>query len=170
MKSFHSRFDDKPKKDDESQSKPGKYTPKTIKELEQQVSDMKLVDRCAAKLGLRLIGCHSDKTVEIYTDIYRGENNPCFLLKVWSDSWFRLNTHIYIDKITPNFKQRFYKIYMIGADNLFSVYPFEGKGEHRDKMGVEFGMEIFKAGFNAKVLKKVVETFEKILEETKPLL
>ncbi|MBP7088788.1 MAG: hypothetical protein KBB01_05780 [Candidatus Omnitrophica bacterium] len=138
-----------------------------LKNTTDQQKNIKLLENCSKKLKLELKNFTSDNNLELYFDIYRDDQDICYIYKGWEDSGFRIGELIEFNKYTPDFKERFYEIFKICSDRLITI-GVEKQEEETSSLFLEIG--IYKSGFNAKVLKEAIQNLEDALIEIQPSL
>lgn len=138
--------------------------PKMIKNKAIQKKDIKLLIKCAEKLGLRLENFRTEDRLELYWDVLQDDKALCYLSKGWGDSGFRLGEYIDVDYPIADFKNDFYEIFKICSSNFVSVYLKEGEGCVK---GIGFEACIYQEGFNKKVFAQVLENFTDVLNKAR---
>ncbi|MBL7070542.1 MAG: hypothetical protein ISS26_00005 [Candidatus Omnitrophica bacterium] len=90
------------------------------------------------------------------------------LYKNWDDDVFIFGDSITIDRRSRNFKQRFYRIHDICASHYLSIlFP---PAPIWPKLDIFLQTCVDEAGFNEKVLEKVLQRFTKTRDKAWPLL
>ncbi len=136
------------------------------RELAQR-KNIKLVKRCLKEAGLNTKGFKSNDKLELYFNIYKGNKNICYIYKGWQDPGFRIGDFIKIDKSTPEFKEKFYKVFRICSSSLVNI----GVSESSDKfVGMSLEIGIYSDGFNTNVLKKATQTLVRALRDINKIL
>ena len=141
-----------------------------IASLEQKLSqrkNMKLVKDCAKKLALELKGFKTDKDLELYYDMYKSGKELCYIYKGWKDSGFRIGDWLIMNKSSSNFKDNFYEVFRICSKNLISMCI---TGQEDNNITLCFEVGIYRDGFNEKVLREAIKTFEDAMNKVKLLL
>jgi len=132
-----------------------------------QHKDKQLAKECAKKIGLRLKGFQANDKLELFFDVYKGEDNICYLSKGWGDPGFRIGEYIEIDKDISNFKNRFYRILNTCSKNLISVGASEPEP---GKIGISLEIGLYQQGFNEEVLKEAIDSLEDSLQGIRIIL
>ena len=134
-----------------------------------QEEDIKLVNKYAGKLGLKLKEFHLNDELELYFDVFRGNDlkSICYISRGWDDPGYRVGESIIIDKNILEFKEKFYKIINICADNLIAVKVSPLKD---DKVQLDIQIGIYHDGFNEKVLSEAISSLGDSLQKIGQLL
>ena len=136
---------------------------------QRQEEDIKLVNKYAGKLGLKLKEFHLNDELELYFDVFRGNDlkSICYISRGWDDPGYRLGESININKDVLESKEKFYKILNICSDNLIAVKvsPIED-----NNMQLDLQIGIYQDGFNEKVLREAIDSLEDSLRKIRLLL
>lgn len=136
---------------------------------QNQREDIKLVNKCASKLGLQLKRFRTNDKLELYFDIFRDndEKSICCISRGWDDPGYRVGECIRINKDILGFREKFYKILNICSDNLIAVKVSPLKNNN---VGLYLQIGIYQDGFNDKVLCEALDSLIHSLQRIKRLL
>jgi len=138
-----------------------------VKNAAGQRKNKKLLEDYARKLKLELKNFTSNDNLELYFDISRNGRDICYVYKGWDDPGFRVGEFVELDKVAPDFKERFYEVFKICSGRLITTGLQKQKKELLS-LALEIG--IYKSGFNAKVLKEAIKDFTDTLAKIAPFL
>jgi len=130
-----------------------------------QYKNIRLVKDCAKKLNLKLMRFQANNILELYFDVFRGNKNICYVSKGWDDPGFRIGDIITLDKGNPDFKQQFYEIFRLCSRDFVNVWICNPKNNKTKLLELSLEIGIYKDGFNEKVLREVIKTFEDVVKK-----
>ena len=126
-----------------------------------QSKNKKLVKESAQKIGLKLDGFRTDSILELFYNVSSEKGNLCYVSKGWNDGGFRVGEYLEIAKDTPNFKEKFYKIFKACSKNLISV---DVRQRTPGVIGLSLEIGIYRQGFNEEVLREAIDSLEDSLQ------
>ncbi len=140
---------------------------KILSQCTARVQNKTIVERIAQECDLTLSGFRSDRTLELYFDIARGQEDLGYIAKGWDDPGFRIGDLIAITqpKVLTLITNAF-QVMKLCATNGIGI----SVQETADRIELALDGVIYSEGFNRETFRKTLDTLRESVQKVRTLV